>query len=45
MNRYGVSGLVSVDFRPPTSDLFLDEGWAPVLSTFWVATILYAWYF
>jgi hypothetical protein len=37
MNRYGVSGLVSVGF--------LDEGWAPVLSTFWVATILYAWYF
>src|ERR687894_2943630 len=40
MNTYGVSGLASVGFRPPTSNLFLGEGWASVLSTFWVAMCL-----
>src|SRR5918997_2473452 len=40
MNRYGVSGLASVGFRPPTSNLFLAEGWVSALSTFWVATSL-----
>src|ERR671910_102069 len=40
MNTYGVSGLASVGFRPPTSNLFPGEGWASVLSTFWVAMCL-----
>src|SRR5918995_5329939 len=40
MNTYGVSRLASVGFRPPTSNLFLGEGWASVLSTFWVAMSL-----
>src|SRR5215217_3176834 len=40
MNRYGVNRLASVGFRPPTSSLFLGEGWASVLSTFWVAMSL-----
>ena len=40
MNKYGVSRLVSVGFRPPTSDLFLDEGWASELPMFCVATSL-----
>src|SRR5918998_3801909 len=40
MNRYGVSGLASVGFRPPTSNLFLAEGWVSALSTFWAAMSL-----
>src|ERR687897_548085 len=40
MNTYGVNRLASVGFRPPTSSLFLGEGWAPVPSTFWVAMSL-----
>src|SRR5215218_9124575 len=40
MNTYGVSRLASVGLRPPTSNLFLGEGWASVLSTFWVAMSL-----
>src|SRR5215203_2914254 len=40
MNTYGVSRLASVGLRPPTSNLFRGEGWASVLSTFWVAMSL-----
>src|SRR5215211_8975457 len=40
MNTYGVSRLASVGLRPSTSNLFLGEGWASVLSTFWVAMSL-----
>src|SRR5919107_4666847 len=40
MNTYGVSRPASEGLRPPTSNLFLGEGWASVLSTFWVATSL-----
>src|SRR5215211_5625693 len=40
MNTYGVSRLASEGLRPPTSNLFLGEGWASVLSTFWVAMSL-----
>src|SRR5215212_5972452 len=40
MNTYGVSRLASEGLRPPTSNLFLGEGWASALSTFWVAMSL-----